>query len=989
MQKKLLLVLLPLLLLPALAFAQTGKVSGKVTDLETGEPLIGANVIVNSSGTTRGAATDANGGYVVLNVPIGKVVITVSYIGYKAITVENVLVRSNETSDKDIKLPSDTYKVDEVVIVAQKPLVDKNVTNSKQTVTQDDIENLPVRGVEGITALQAGVVSTGGGIYVRGSRADGTSYVVNGMPVNNPLYGGRSLAVISNAIAEQSLQAGGYSAEFGGANGGLIATTTRTGGRNIRVEFEGYTDNYPWADYGERTLGTYKTGSSTYILTAGGPLFGPVKFFVAGQNGFSRTPSSAWSENYDLTTKYDPLLRETEAHKLLSPEEQAKVGIFDPRLGAAAQKVDYRFPGGYYLNAASQSYTLNGNLTFDLNPINVRLDGSYSTSESRDGAGLTTQLAEQRAGLNQSENYSINAKFTHLLSPSTFYELYLGYMGTFGIAMDPDLKHNIFGYGDSVSNAAFGYHFLQDGIPEQPVTALGASFVPYGYPIGAAYGKERFNSIQGKINFVHQIGRTHEIKTGGEFTRYSIRSFGIDAFGLASYIRGNPDANALEIAGSAGTNNYGYDYYGTEVDGGENGPKEPVFAAFYVLDKIELEDLVINLGLRYDYINTNSKDFVDPNNIKFTSEGLIDQSAENLKDVDPSKTVSPRIGFSFPVTDQTVFYAQYGVFVQQSRLRNIYLGNATMSSQIKGGYAVSSPVGFGLKPEKTIQYDFGFRQQLGENIAFDINAFYKDIRDQIQQRQIPAEFGAEHPAYYSWVNGDFATTTGVSLGIVLRRTERIMVQSNYTYSDARGTGSSPSSSFRALWLSPTETPFLPKYPMTLDFDQTHRGSISLDYRFGVNDGPEVLGTQILERFGLNLLFQFNSGSPYTRVNEFSFGDRRTPVEAINSSRTPWYFMLDGRVDKTVTIGPLDVNFYIWVTNVLNLKNVTGVYATSGSANSNNFLSTDEGQNQIANYARYGEVFAQLYQDYYFQQVLMNAGVWGPPRRIIFGLRMNF
>ncbi|MBR9974616.1 MAG: carboxypeptidase-like regulatory domain-containing protein, partial [Bacteroidetes bacterium] len=323
MQKKLLLVLLPLLLLPAIAAAQTGKVSGKVTDLETGEPLIGANVIVNAGGMTRGAATDVNGGYVILNVPIGKVTITASYISYKTITIENVLIRSNETTGKDIQLPPDSYKVDEVVIVAEKPLVDKNITNSKQTVTQEDIENMPVRGVEGLTAMQAGVVSAGGGLYIRGSRSDATSFVVNGMPVNNPLYGGRSLTVINNAIAEQSLQAGGYSAEFGGANGGLIATTTRTGGRKLRVEFETYTDNYPWADYGERTLGTYKTGFSTYILTAGGPLFGPVKFFVAGQNSFRRTPTGGWREDYDLTTLYDPLLRQTEAHALLTPEEQA------------------------------------------------------------------------------------------------------------------------------------------------------------------------------------------------------------------------------------------------------------------------------------------------------------------------------------------------------------------------------------------------------------------------------------------------------------------------------------------------------------------------------------------------------------------------------------------------------------------------------------------------------------------------------------------
>jgi len=985
MHKTLLAVLLALLLLPASLIAQTGKVSGRITDLETGEPLIAANVMIDFPGGPRGAATDINGGYVVLNVPIGRVTIKVSYVGYRTITIEDVLVRSNETVVRDVQLPPEGLVTEVVVIQAERPLIERGAPRT--TVTQEDIENLPVRGVESISAIQAGVVSLGGNLYIRGSRAEGTGYMVNGMNVNNPLFGGRSLAVISNSIAEQSLQTGGYSAEFGGANAGLISTTTRTGGRKLRVEFEAYTNNY--ADVGNKVLGTYSTGSSVYILTAGGPLYGPVRFFVAGQNTFNRTPTSGWREDYDLTTKYDPLLRETEAHRLLAPEEQEKIGIFDPRLGPAAQKVDYRFPGGLFLNAAGMSNLINGNLTFDLNPINIRLDGSFGYGTGRGGATLTSQLAEQRASLRESEDYSFNAKFSHLLSPSTFYEIYLGYFGNFGVTMDPDHRHNIFLYGDSAANAQYGYPMLADGIPIQPITALGASFLPYGYPIGAGYGKQTFNSIQTRINFVHQIGRQHEIKTGGEFTRYSIRSFGIDAFGLRSFVRFNPDATPLELAGSNGTNNYGYDYYGRRLDSGDDGPKEPVFAAFYLLDKMEFEDLVVNIGFRYEYINTNSKEFVDPSNIKFTPEGLIDQSPGNVKDVEPSKTLSPRIGFSFPVTDRTVFYAQYGRFVQQSRLRDVYLGNATVSSQIKGGYAVSSPVGFGLRPETTIQYDFGFRQQISDNVGIDIGAFYKDIRDQIQQRMVPAQFGAEHPAYYAWVNGDFATTMGVSLQITMRRTERIYLSANYTYSDARGTGSSPSTAFRALWLSPTETPFLPKYPMTLAFDQTHRGSMNIDYRFGMNDGPEVFGVRPLERFGANFLFTFNSGTPYTRVNEFSFGNRRTPIEGINESRTPWVFQLDMNVDKTVTLGPVDANFYIRVTNVLNIKNITGAYATSGSATDNNFLASDDGQKQIATYASYGDVFADLYQDFYYQHVLMNAGVFGPPRRIWLGMRINF
>ncbi|MBL0175337.1 MAG: TonB-dependent receptor [Ignavibacteria bacterium] len=965
--------------------AQTGKIAGRITDQETGEPLMLVNVVI--AGTSRGAATNDKGEYVILDVPVGKVTLVASILSHQKMTVRDILVKSGETSVRDFSLTQGTSTtLKEVVIEWQRPLVDVQSTNSKETLTMDDIENMPVRSVEGLIGLQAGVVSTGGGLSVRGGRPDETGYIVDGITVNNPLFGGRSLSLITNAIAEMNLQSGGYSAEFGGANAGIAGATTRSGGSVLRVEAETYTDH--WAEPGNKTLGTYSTGSSVHIVTVGGPVYGPVKFFVAGQNAFSRTPASGFQYAYNLTDVFDPLLRGTAAHALLTPEEQAKTGIFDPQQGSAAKKIDYRFPGGMLLNAASESWTGNGNLTADLGTVRLRLGGSYARGSGRGGAGLTTKEDERRAGISESEDYSVTMKGTHFLSKSTFYELYLGYLGNFGVSMDNDHRHNIYAYGDSIANAQYGYTFRGDGIPQLPTTMFGASFVPFGYPL-AGYAKSSFTSIQAKLNMVHQIGRTHEIKTGGEVMQYRIRSFGIDAFGLKQFLRENPDATALEIAGSSGTNYYGYDMYGKPVDSGPDGPKTPVFAAFYALDKIELQDLVINVGIRYDYINTNAKEFVDPHNIHFTPEGLIDQSPSNLRDVTASQTISPRLGFSFPVTDKTVFYAQYGKFVQQSRLRDVYLGNAVISSNIKGGYAVSSPVGFGLRPERTTQYDFGFRQQIGENFAFDIGAYYRDIRDLIQQRQVTASPGAEHPAYYAWVNGDFATTSGVSLKMDLRRVERVQLSIDYTYSDARGTGSSPSSAFRALWLTTTETPFLPKYPMLLDFDVKHKGSLNFDYRFGGNDGPDIFGVKALERMGANLLFTFNSGRPYTRVSEFSFGDRRTPVEAINSSRTPWVFQLDGRIDKTVEIGPFNLNVYVWVINVLNIKNITGLYATSGGANDNGFLATDEGRNRIANYAAYDDVFGELYKEFYRQSVLMNANVYGAPRRIYLGLRVNF
>ncbi|MCB2205466.1 TonB-dependent receptor [bacterium] len=1026
MHKRILIAIL-CMLFPVAAMAQNGKIAGKVTDRETGEPLIGANVVID--GTERGSATNINGEYVILNVPIGKVTLVASYIGYQQITIRDILIKSNETSSVDFQLPSEAFKVGSVEIIAQKPLVDKNVTNSKATVTQEEIENLPVRGVDGIVALQAGIVAQDGEIHVRGSRGDATGYIVDGVNANDPVYGGRALTVINNAIKEINFQAGGYSAEFGGANGGLIQTTTRTGEQKLNFGFEAYTDS--WNGIGEENfLGSYNYGTSQYVLTAGGPIWGPVKFFVAGQNSFNRTPAR-YRDAYTLSNAATELaLRQTDAHAMLAPEEQMKAGVFDPRLGASAKKIDYTYPAGTVINNASEAYAVQGNMTVDLNPINIRVGGSYSYYTDRDGASIfeayqTGRMARvvdgavqyytnpndfsyneddisvvnaQRALWDQTENYSANLKLTHLLSQTTFYEVFVNYFGYFGLQMDPQFQHDLFAYGDSIDNAPYGYTLQGDGVQPERTQLFGDLFDVYGTPeTGYAYQKDRYSSISGKLNFVHQIGRTHEIKVGGEATRYEVRQFDIVPFLLKTYIRSNPDASPTSQAVSSRTNYFGYDQWGRTLDDGPNGPRNPIFASAYALDKIELEDLVINLGLRWDYIDTDTEQFKDPNNVQFTDDGTLDP--EGMEPTEATSTFSPRIGFSFPVTDQTVFYAQYGKFVQQSRLRDVYLGNALAADNIRGGYAIQSPVGFGLKPEQTIQYDFGFRQQIGDFLAFDLGAFYKDIRDQIQQVQIPAELGASHQAYFAWVNGDFATTSGVSLKVDLRRVERIQASVDYTYSDARGTGSAPSTAFRALWLSPTEDPYLPKYITALDFNQSHRGSINIDYRFGVDDGPSFGGVHPLERLGLNLLFQFNSGHPYTRVDENSYDNRRQPIEVLNESTTPWNFQIDARLDKTVSIAGLDVNFYVWVINLLDTKNVIDVWMQSGSASDDGYLSTVNGKQQLQTYESYGTVFSNLYRNYYYQTYLMNPRTslasdvdnahYGPPRQVRVGLRLNF
>ena len=172
-------------------------------------------------------------------------------------------------------------------------------------------------------------------------------------------------------------------------------------------------------------------------------------------------------------------------------------------------------------------------------------------------------------------------------------------------------------------------------------------------------------------------------------------------------------------------------------------------------------------------------------------------------------------------------------------------------------------------------------------------------------------------------------------------------------------------------------------------DQTHRGSVNIDYRYGTDDGPRIGSIYPLERVGLNMLFTFNSGHPYTTVDPKSIGQNSSiPVEELNASRTPWVFQIDARLDKSFKVGPLDMNVYIWVLNLLNTKNVTAVYSATGTATDDGWLASENGQKRVDTYNGYGDVFGQAYLDMY-NQSLANAGVYGAPRQIRLGFRFNF
>jgi outer membrane receptor protein involved in Fe transport len=947
---------------PILTFSQTGKIVGKVLDKESGEALIGANVLIE--GTNLGAATDVSGDFVILNIPPGSYTITAKYIGFREVRIENIKVSVNLTTEANFNLPSEAYETETVIVVAPKPLINKNTTNQISVIRSEDLENMPIRGINAIVGTQAGVVTQGDNLYVRGSRSDAIAFYVDGVLINNPVTGGSTTGIINNAIEEIQVQAGGYPAEFGGANGGIVSSSTRAGSEVYRIGIEAITDNFSSA--GKEILGGYSYGYSEYSLTASGPVipdFKDLKFFLAASNIYQRNDAKYYRE-FDFSNVVDPN----------TPSTNPFTGLDDT--------LNLFYPAGTFVNNGSNTFQVQGNLTWNFNPFTIKVNVNHRWNENRTGVNWQNLNRSNSAGLNQNYTFIGSLKFTQVINPKAFYDVIFNHFNDYNVTMDPIFQHNIALYGDSLANAEYGRTLRRDGEFLSNIRAFGLTFERSDRPFNN-YTKTKYQSYGGKINFLYQLDKVHELKTGGEFTSYNIRNYSLAPVQLADNIRSIADGDMVGVYDRL--DNYGYDTFGNELNDGVNGPKKPVFAAYYIQDKMEFSDLVLNLGFRLDYIDTDSKTFLDPSNVKFDAEGIIDP--EYMVDVDPTLQLSPRLGFSFPVTDQTVFHAQYGKFIQQSQLRNIYLGFNRTSDIVKGGFAELNPVGYGLKPERTTQYEIGFKQQLGENFAFDITAFYKDIKDQIQLRSIFADPTAAHKQYYALVNGDFATTRGFEFKFDLRRTQRLAASINYTFSDAQGSGSTPTEAGRAVWQSPTATPYFPQQIAPLTFNQAHTGAINLDYRFADDDGPELFGSKFLQNFGANLLFTFNSGHNYTQFE--GFGNSRIPNEALNSSVTPWNFQLDAKIDKSFSIGSLNLNVYLWVINVLDIKNVVGVFGTSGDPVDDGYLASGEGKNRYENYKlASGVETAELYKQLYLASIY-NTDNFGTPRQIRLGIRLDY
>lgn len=811
----------------------TGKISGKVTDAKTGEPLVGANVIL--TGTNLGGIVDLEGYYSVLNVPAGSYEIQFRFIGYRTHVVKQLQVTSDNTTKLDASMQEDIVTAQEVVITAEKPVVQVNLTSSVATVSDQDIKSLPVQELQDIVSLQAGVVEG----HFRGGREGEVQYQVNGVSINNAYDNTASIKIDRSIIQEVQVITGTFDAEYGQAMSGVVNTVLKSGGEQFEWSAEAIGGDFLYESGGKRRL-TYEShpfSTQNFQATISGPTGIPQTYFLL--NGQRHV-----FEDYLYGSR------------IFMPTDS----LYQPTGDGAEVPLGYKYEWsglGKITNKSVESIELSYQMLFNLSEA--------VTAESR-------WLLNPDGRKKQKTRSLIHGlDVTHLLSPSTYYTI--------------SLHENFFDYTDWV------YDDFND--PRYDISGSTVAFPNTDIIIkGVDFGRfrQKTDSYIAKVSIMSQVSREHQIKIGGEF-QYSDLQFG--TAGTLVY---------LEEGGITKLKRYvdlPPDYPGVQF-------YKPISGAAYFHDLIEWNDLTIRAGVRFEYFDARSS---LPSDLANPANAISGAPVSRPKKATPKTSTAPRLGVSYPITTTSGIFFSYGHFYQLPPLRDMF--NNSNYDKLARIQASSSDYGVlgnpDVKPERTVQYEFGYKNALSDVLGLSINLFYKDIRDLLGVEFISTYNDAQ---YTRLTNVDFGSVAGFTISLTQRRVGIVSSSLDYTWQNAQGNSSDPAETAR---LAEAKMDARPKQ-IPLNWDQRH----TLNGSIQISDPGN---------YSLSTIIRFGSGLPYTPAIGSGFGSQ---IET-NSGRKPMGLTVDLRAEKSFQISSIQMNAFLRVFNLMNTTFFNGdVFASTGS-----------------------------------------------------------
>jgi hypothetical protein len=893
-----------------LAAGTTGKLVGTLTDRSTKEPLIGADVLL--VGTSVGSSTDMNGNYMIINVPPGVYSVRVSMIGYKTLITENVKLSVDMTTTLNAELESTVIEAGEVVtVVAERALVQKDMTSSLSSVSADEIKDLPVQSIEDVLELQAGVVRTGGQMHIRGGRSSEIAYWVDGVSTTDVFNGSSGVTVENSAIQELQVVSGTFNAEYGQAMSGIVKIITKEGGDKLTGEIAGYVGDYMSSDPAFNLLKrvdvvTDASGAQHAI----GVLDHPLKQF---------------NSIYDIEGNLSGPV----------PATNGKLTFFTN--GRFISNEGYLYgrrwftPYGYGGDSSFVSLnpyeriTAQGKLSFKITHNLIARYTVFWNRTTNDKTYLKEfTYAPDGVPMQKSDGLTHIFELNHMLSPKTFYELRIN---RFYSEYQRYLYENPYSMPDyittMVTDSATGrISNVYSPDPDGPLGYVDPDLynaAPTGYSFNSSGNVldhyERSSAYWvGKFDLTSQINKMHQIKTGLEarFHELKLNSYTI----IPKTVPGKSEALIPFESDVPDISSVQRKVY----------TRNPLEFSAYVQDKIELRDLVVNLGVRFDYFDSRGVVPADPTDPSIytpmkpehiyrpgtmDSLSIAERRAIMEKDAKSTYAISPRLGLSFPITEKGVIHFSYGHFFQIPDFQYLY-SSPDFNLGLGGGNFILSNAE--LKPQRTIQYEIGLQQQLTHDLGVDVSLFYRDVRDWVGQTPLQETYNPV-VKYVMYMNLDYENVRGITVKIEKRMTSNLSVRVDYTYQKAEGTYTSPNDAYTAYVNHQQKR--LALIPM--GFDQPHTLNALIRYHLG--------------RWTVSAIGQLTSGTPYTPANPT--GEVIGGVEAIglayNSEYTPTRRNVDLTVNREFLLGKQRLNAFINVYNLFDFRDALTVYGDTGKA----------------------------------------------------------
>ena len=923
-------VLLLSLFIPVVAFAgNTGKLTGTITDAETGEPLIGCNVIIE--GTYQGAATNTEGRYVVLNVQPGEYRVRAQMIGYQTKIVEGVRISADLTTRQDFELATESISGEEVVITAERKMVTKDQTATTSRMQAEEIEQLPITEISEALEMQAGYVDGS----LRGGRKGEVAYLIDGIPVTDSYDRSTVVNVNKNMVQELHVISGAFNAEYGKVMSGVVNITTKRGSNKFGGTVETYFGDY--LSTHDQIFDHVGYINPFTIRNLEGGIHGPIIkdklfYYVNARNIYF----GGWQEG---KRRYKPIA--------VSYQDTAgNIVLFDSTaMLGDGEWVPMNWNKKIYLQS-QLIYRFTENLNFYYSFFYDDKDyQDYDRSYKYNPEGVQQKNLTGQTHL---------VKLQHTLSENTYY--------TIGLSQS-NRKYE--GYlspkTDHADSSTYVHPYYNNTYP-------------YQFHIGGTdnYHEYRDSGTQlAKIDLTSQISQTHQIQTGVEFRQHDIQweEFTIRPASGETYV---DFESGQEVPTSFDPYIHPTVLHDSTIYR-SSYRHQPYEYAFYIQDKMEFTELIVNAGIRFDYFEPDGVILSDPsdpeiyNPIKPTNRyhdlnnnGVRDTGEPSVtleerqqywyEDASPKYKISPRIGISFPISDQGVFHFSYGHFFQIPNFTYLYqnpefeLGSGTGNQGVIGNAD--------LKPEQTIVGEIGVQQQLTDNFSIDVTAYFKDIRDLTGTRAAEIEVFGGSATYSRLVNSDFGVVKGVTIALNQRNPSGLYTNFDYTYQVAKGTAFDPEA-YRNATTSGAE-PEVQLNP--LDIDQRH--TINISAGFNTN------------KYSVGLIGQYGSGLPYTPR-------RSTDITSLltNAENKPPTYNADLRSSYRVTLLGLDADLFFRVMNLFDTLNEVNVYNDTGRAG----FTTDEARVKALNV----QTPVNSIEEYY-----TNATHYSEPRRVEFGIRIS-